>query len=410
MHTTLSRTVVAGLLAVGVWTTGAVGAQAAEDTAPASGAVSSAPATTEAPADPAETAPSEAATEAPTEDTATEDTSTEAPAEAPAEVPATTGDTATEASAEAPAATTEAPAAAPAPTSEVPVAVPPVTPAPPAAPAPPAPVAPPAAPPAQLDVQVTASIGCDALVFGTVTVAGLTAGQVVDITAAGLTDQVVADETGVVLFFVQSEPAGPAIDVLVAVDGAPVFAQTVPTPDVCTGTGTVSVDRDCATPDTLLARVSVTGLTDGLHSLVLNGADGEVAIGLFEVVGGGFTGDVELTSLLGTLPAGAFEAEVRAVDETRATVPFYTVVTVASCPVAAPAPVQPIAPVPPVTHPVAPAPHPAPAPAPVAHPAPAAASDELAYTGSPVGGLALLGGLLVGSGAVATVVARRRVA
>ncbi|QNG37836.1 hypothetical protein F1C76_15720 [Geodermatophilaceae bacterium NBWT11] len=199
-----------------------------------------------------------------------------------------------------------------------------------------------------------------------------------------------------------------------------VFTTSATVADVCTATGTITVSRDCLTPDLVTATVDVTGLQDRVYGVAVIGSSAsgqDVLLASADVrpVAGRLTGTLPLVSATGTVPLEAVSGLSLVVDGVTYASVAGDLVELGSCVPVTPLPVAPVpaapAPVVPTTGGSTPAPHPVTRPA-ATGTAPASTTvtarpTTLATTGDEVGSLALLGGLVLALGVGATVAARR---
>jgi LPXTG-motif cell wall-anchored protein len=180
-----------------------------------------------------------------------------------------------------------------------------------------------------------------------------------------------------------------------------VYAYDVPVhplTDVCTAEGGISLARDCATPDSVLATVEASGLTaGGVYGVSVVGTSPsgvDVVLASADVVSadGTLDGTLPLVSATGTVPLDGFTGFALLVDGQVFASVGATDAVVGTCVVPAPLPVAPV-------HPVA-----STTPAAGAHPTQPAA---LAQTGTETGSLLLLAGAFLVVGGLATLLARR---
>jgi hypothetical protein len=256
-------------------------------------------------------------------------------------------------------------------------------------------------PPVAPEVAGNLGLGCDGLVTGTITVTGLSAGTPFTVIAedgdATASTTVPAQEgaTIVPVLGVVSDDAVLTVAVLFA-DDIITPELDLPIRDLCTGTGTIVLDRDCATPDVVVATVHVTGLQGTEHLVGFVGTSGEKDVVLANpevvtAVDGTVSGVFPLVSADGTIPLDALDGISAVVDGDTLAVAYAQEVHVATCVAPAPLPVAPVHPVvTPVTHPVA-----------------AAKPAQLAQTGVETGGLLALGGVLLAVGGLTTLASRR---
>ncbi len=160
-------------------------------------------------------------------------------------------------------------------------------------------------------------LGCDGLVTGTIVVTGLSAGTPLTVIAEdgdGTASTTVAAQEGVTVvpvLGVVSDDAVLTVSVLFADDIITDEAH-LPIRDLCTGTGTIVLDRDCATPDVVVATVHVTGLQGTEHLVGFVGTSGEKEIVLANpevvtAVDGTVSGVFPLVSADGTIPLDALD-------------------------------------------------------------------------------------------------------
>ncbi len=260
----------------------------------------------------------------------------------------------------------------------------------------------------------TATQGCLGVVDLVVTIPELAAGTPVTVvvsgvdriaTTAGAGGRVAVELTGLPQERVQ-------LDVAVLVADM-VFPATVTTTSGCTAAVTVTLSRDCATPDAVLATVEATGLTGGVHRVLVQGASGDrdvrLTSGDIQVSGGRFTGALPLTSLTGPVPPGVLTGVVLVLDDGSRAVALGNAV-LAACPAPEPVAAPAAAPGPAAPGPAAPGPVAQPTGNAPGHVDPVMATGgpaELARTGTPTTGLLLLAGVFLVIGRLASVAGRR---
>ncbi|KQS60152.1 hypothetical protein ASG36_03985 [Geodermatophilus sp. Leaf369] len=268
----------------------------------------------------------------------------------------------------------------------------------------------------------TASRGCLGETAVVVTVPGLEVGTPVTVLVEGLEPvaAVVLPDRRIVVQTVGLLDDATSVAITVRVEDL-VFVTSATVADVCTATGTITVSRDCLTPDLVTASVDVTGLQDGrVYGVAVIGASSSgqrVALASADVepADGRLTRTLSLVSDTGFVPLEAISGFSLVVDGVTYASIAGDLVELGSCVPVAPLPVAPVpaapAPVVPTTGGSTPAPHPVTRPA-ATGTAPASTTvtarpTTLATTGDEVGSLALLGGLVLALGVGATVAARR---